>query len=46
MCDKLVVYHHDKMESLTIYENNSACISQLKEGYIKGDKTKYILSKN
>jgi len=33
------------MKSTTIYEDNSACISQLKEGYIKGDRTKHILPK-
>jgi len=31
------------MESTTIYEDNNACIVQLKEKYIKGDKTKHIL---
>jgi len=34
-----------KMESTTLYEDNSACISQLKEWYIKGDRTKHILPK-
>ncbi|XP_074355640.1 secreted RxLR effector protein 161-like [Apium graveolens] len=29
-----------------LFEDNSACIKQLKEGYIKGDRTKHILSKN
>ena len=29
-----------KMESTTIYEDNSACIAQLKEGYIKDLFTK------
>jgi len=33
------------MESTTIYEDNSAYISQLKERYIKGNKTKHILQK-
>jgi hypothetical protein len=28
-----------------IYEDNTACIAQIKEGYIKGDKTKYISPK-
>jgi hypothetical protein len=28
-----------------IYEDNTACIAQLKEGYIKGDRTKHILPK-
>ena len=29
----------------TIYEDNTACIEQIKEGYIKGDRTKHISSK-
>ena len=33
------------MKSTTIYEDNSACIVQLKEEYIKGDKIKHILPK-
>ena len=28
-----------------MYEDNAACIAQLKDGYIKGDRTKHILSK-
>nr|GEW82522.1 retrovirus-related Pol polyprotein from transposon TNT 1-94 [Tanacetum cinerariifolium] len=33
-------------ESLTvIHEDNAVCIAQLKDEYIKGDKTKHILSK-
>ena len=28
-----------------MYEDNAACIAQLKEGYIKGDKTKHISPK-
>lgn len=28
-----------------IYEDNAACIAQLKDGYIKGDRTKHILPK-
>ncbi|KAK9724520.1 hypothetical protein RND81_05G079100 [Saponaria officinalis] len=28
-----------------IYEDNTACIAQVKEGYIKGDKTKHIALK-
>ncbi|GKD78278.1 hypothetical protein Tco_1340899 [Tanacetum coccineum] len=33
-------------QSLTVvYEDNAACISQLKDAYIKGDKTKHILPK-
>lgn len=29
----------------TLYEDNAACIAQLKEGYIKGDRTKHISPK-
>ena len=29
----------------TIYEENAACIEQIKEGYIKGDRTKHISPK-
>ncbi|XP_021742758.1 uncharacterized protein LOC110708844 [Chenopodium quinoa] len=29
----------------TLYEDNAACIAQLKEGYIKGDRTNHILPK-
>ena len=29
----------------TIYEDNAACIEQLKKGYIKGDNTKHIMLK-
>ncbi|XP_018465658.1 uncharacterized protein LOC108837084 [Raphanus sativus] len=28
-----------------IYEDNAACTAQLKDGYIKGDRTKHILPK-
>ncbi|GJT00973.1 retrovirus-related pol polyprotein from transposon TNT 1-94 [Tanacetum coccineum] len=28
---------------IVLYEDNAACIAQLKEGYIKGDRTKHIL---
>jgi hypothetical protein len=28
-----------------IYEDNTACIAQIKKGYIKGDRTKHISSK-
>jgi len=34
-----------KMKQTTIYEDNIACIAQLKEWDIKGDKTKHILPK-
>ena len=29
----------------TLFENNAACIAQIKGGYIKGDKTKHISPK-
>ena len=29
----------------TIYEDNAACIEQIKEGYIEGDRTKHISPK-
>ncbi|XP_015167829.1 uncharacterized protein [Solanum tuberosum] len=29
----------------TLYKDNAACIAQLREGYIKGDRTKYISPK-
>jgi len=28
-----------------LYEDNAACIAQIKEGYIKGDRTKHISPK-
>ncbi|KAK4380785.1 hypothetical protein Sango_3030900 [Sesamum angolense] len=28
-----------------LYEDNTSCIAQLKEGYIKGDRTKHISPK-
>ena len=31
-----------KEVSTTLYEDNAPCIVQLKNGYIKGDKTKHI----
>ena len=30
---------------ITLYEDNMACITQLKEGFIKRDRTKHISSK-
>jgi len=30
---------------ITLYEDNVACIAQLKGGYIKGDRTKHISPK-
>ncbi|KAJ9536412.1 hypothetical protein OSB04_un000404 [Centaurea solstitialis] len=33
----------DKEPPTVLYEDNAACIAQLKEGYIKGDRTKHIL---
>ncbi|KAJ9556933.1 hypothetical protein OSB04_011547 [Centaurea solstitialis] len=35
----------DKEPPTVLYEDNAACIAQLKEGYIKGDITKHILPK-
>ena len=35
----------EKEEPTIIYEDNAACIAQLKDGYIKGDRTKHILPK-
>ena len=35
----------EKEEPMIIYEDNAACIAQLKEGYIKGDRTKHMLPK-
>ena len=32
-------------EPTVLHEDNAACIAQLKEGYIKGDRTKHILPK-
>ena len=29
----------------TLFEDNAACIAQIKEGYIKGDRTKHISPK-
>ncbi|KAI3735382.1 hypothetical protein L6452_14878 [Arctium lappa] len=35
----------DKELPTVLYEDNAACIAQLKEGYIKGDRTKHIFPK-
>ncbi|KAG7557098.1 Reverse transcriptase RNA-dependent DNA polymerase [Arabidopsis suecica] len=35
----------DEKGPTVMYEDNAACIAQLKEGYIKGDRTKHILPK-
>ena len=35
----------ESKEPTVIFEDNSACIAQLKDGYIKGDRTKHILPK-
>ena len=35
----------DKGNPTTLYEDNAACIAQLKGGYIKGDRIKHILPK-
>ena len=34
-----------KNKSIVLYEDNAACIAQVKGGYIKGDRTKYISPK-
>jgi len=34
-----------RADATIIYEDNTACIAQLKEGYIKGDRTKHISPK-
>ena len=34
-----------RINATIIYENNTTCIAQLKEGYIKGDRTKHISPK-
>lgn len=48
----LIHYVHEScgLESIgkgptVIYEDNAACIAQIKEGYIKGDRTKHISPK-
>lgn len=35
----------EKNEPTTLFEDNVACIAQLKEGFIKGDRTKHISPK-
>ncbi|XP_070013416.1 secreted RxLR effector protein 161-like [Nicotiana sylvestris] len=35
---------YDKLPTI-LYEDNAACIAQLKEGFIKGDRTKHISPK-
>ncbi|GJX67015.1 hypothetical protein Tco_0302742 [Tanacetum coccineum] len=35
----------DKEAPTIVHEDNAACIAQLKNGYIKGDRTKHILPK-
>ena len=32
----------NKKEPTKVFEENSACVAQLKEGYIKSDRTKHI----
>ena len=36
---------YQRKSNLIIYEDNAACIAQIKEGYIKGDKTKHTSPK-
>ena len=35
----------ESKEPTVMYEDNAVCIAQLKDGYIKGDRTKHILPK-
>ncbi|GJZ88942.1 hypothetical protein Tco_0660724 [Tanacetum coccineum] len=35
----------DEEAPIVVHEDNAACIAQLKDGYIKGDRTKHILPK-
>ncbi|XP_060216469.1 secreted RxLR effector protein 161-like [Lycium barbarum] len=35
----------DSNDTVILYEDNTACIAQLKGGYIKGDRTKHISPK-
>ena len=35
----------EKKISIMVYEDNTTCIDQLKEGHIKGDRTKHISPK-
>jgi ribonuclease HI len=44
ICNSCGLSSGDK-EPTILYEDNTACISQLKGGYIKGDRTKHILPK-
>ena len=37
--------HFGRATPTILYEDNTACIAQLKEGYIKGDRTKHISPK-
>lgn len=40
-----MVYLLKKLNKTTIYEDNIACITQLKDGYIKRDRVKHISPK-
>ena len=42
---KTIVLKTEDLEPITLHEDNTACIAQLKEGYIKGDMTKHISPK-
>nr|GFB09835.1 retrotransposon like protein [Tanacetum cinerariifolium] len=43
---KQIVRYLQGQEAPTVVpNNNAACVDQLKDGYIKGDKTKHILPK-
>ncbi|XP_074266407.1 uncharacterized protein LOC141589674 [Silene latifolia] len=43
--EKIAVCPFEKEAPTILYEDNAACIAQLKEGYIKGDRTKHISPK-
>ncbi|GJS31160.1 hypothetical protein Tco_0491780 [Tanacetum coccineum] len=42
---KRVTNAYGKEAPTVLHKDNEACIAQLKDGYIKGDKTKHILPK-
>ena len=36
----------EKLSPIAIYEDNSACVAQVQQGYIKSDRTKHINPKS
>ncbi|GKB52412.1 hypothetical protein Tco_0903165 [Tanacetum coccineum] len=43
---EILAIHEASQEAPTVvHEDNAACIAQLKDGYIKDDRTKHILPK-